>query len=100
MTDQPSITPDPNGDGVILHLPNITYLDTQAWSVDIGLTHTDLAAFHAALAISETELDASQRRAVRLVERIGDARIWARKNLPAEQQRQLLAVLAGREPRP
>lgn len=38
MTDQPRITPNPDGDGVILHLPDFTYLDTQAWSVDIGLT--------------------------------------------------------------
>lgn len=56
MIDRPCITPNPNGDGVILHLPNITYLDTQAWSVDIGLTHADLAALRAALA----DLDGSQ----------------------------------------
>lgn len=39
----PGVTPNPDG-GVILHLPNITYLDTQAWSVDIGLTTEGLAA--------------------------------------------------------
>ncbi|GAA3267994.1 hypothetical protein [Streptomyces lavendulae] len=50
MTDRPRITPNPDGDGVILHLPNIAYLDTQAWSVDIGLTHAGLAALRAALA--------------------------------------------------
>ena len=44
MTDQPRITPSPDGDGVILHLPQISYLDTQVWSVDIGLTHEGLAA--------------------------------------------------------
>jgi hypothetical protein len=48
----------------------------------------------------DAELDAAQRRAVLFVERIGDARVWARNNLTPEQQRQLLAVLAGREPRP
>ncbi|MFD5419451.1 hypothetical protein ACFWJT_15680 [Streptomyces sp. NPDC127069] len=35
---------------MILHLPNITYLDTQAWSADIGLTHGDLAALRILLA--------------------------------------------------
>jgi hypothetical protein len=39
------------------------------------------------------ELDTAQRRAVRLVERIGDARVWARSNLDAEQQGELLAIL-------
>lgn len=44
-TDLPWIsTPGPDGDGVILHLPEITYLDTQAWAVDIGLTPAGLAA--------------------------------------------------------
>lgn len=46
----------------------------------------------------QAELDAAQRRTVRLVERIGDARAWAR-SLPAEQQHQLLTILAGRETR-
>ncbi|MFD5508983.1 hypothetical protein ACFWIB_14570 [Streptomyces sp. NPDC127051] len=50
MTDQPRITPNPDGDGVILHLPQVTYLDTQAWCVDIGLTAQDLAALKALLA--------------------------------------------------
>ncbi|MFD9368802.1 hypothetical protein ACFWA6_14010 [Streptomyces sp. NPDC060020] len=43
MTEPPRIIPNPDG-GVILHLPNVTHLDTQVWSVDIGLTHDDLAA--------------------------------------------------------
>ncbi|MFJ3170614.1 hypothetical protein ACIPJK_07490 [Streptomyces roseus] len=41
MTDQPRLTPNPDG-GVILHLPNINYLDTHVWSVDIGLTQAGL----------------------------------------------------------
>jgi hypothetical protein len=49
MTDMPRIEPHPDGDGVILHLPEITYLDTQVWSVDIGLTHAGLAALRALL---------------------------------------------------
>lgn len=57
---------------------------------------TQPAAVDAVLALCAAELDASQRRAVRLVERIGDARTWARKNLTAEQERQLLAILGGR----
>lgn len=49
MTEQPTITPNPDGDGVILHLPDITSLDTQAWSVDIGLTPEALEALRDAL---------------------------------------------------
>lgn len=48
--DRPHLTPDPDGDGVILHLPEITYLDTQTWSADIGLTAEGLAALKALLA--------------------------------------------------
>jgi len=40
----PHITPDPDRDGVILHLPEITYLDSQVWAVDIGLTTDALRA--------------------------------------------------------
>ncbi|MEU4947690.1 hypothetical protein [Streptomyces lavendulae] len=52
MTEQPRITPNPDGDGdgVILHLPETTYLDTQAWSVDIGLTDEGLADLRTLLA--------------------------------------------------
>ncbi|MFE9844723.1 hypothetical protein [Streptomyces goshikiensis] len=56
MTDQPTITPNPDGDGVTLHLPEITYLDTQVWSVDIGLTPAGLAALRDLL----TQDDGSQ----------------------------------------
>jgi hypothetical protein len=49
MTEQPSITPNLDGDGVILHLPDITHLDTQAWSVDIGLTPAGLEALRTLL---------------------------------------------------
>jgi hypothetical protein len=49
MADQPRITPDPDGDGVILHLPDITYLDTRVWSVDIGLTQAGLDSLRALL---------------------------------------------------
>ena len=54
-------------------------------------------AVDAVLTVADRELDADQRRTVRLVERIGDARVWARKNLPADQERELLAILGGRE---
>ncbi|MER7507039.1 hypothetical protein ABTX82_01620 [Streptomyces lavendulae] len=98
MIDRPRLTPNPDG-GVILHLPNITYLDTQAWSVDVGLTNADLAALRTALAISDIQLGAAHRRAVRLVERIGDARAWARQHLTPEQQTGLLGVLRGGQPK-
>lgn len=41
--DVPRVTPNPDG-GVILHLPQFMSLDTQVWSVDIGLTDNALAA--------------------------------------------------------
>ncbi|MGY1549541.1 hypothetical protein [Streptomyces sp. MN6] len=50
MTHQTTITPDPDGNGFILHLPEITHLDTQVWSADVGLTAEGLAALRAALA--------------------------------------------------
>jgi hypothetical protein len=31
-------------DGVVLHIPEVTYLDTQVWSVDVGLTVEGLRA--------------------------------------------------------
>lgn len=52
MTDQttePTVTPDPDRDGVILHLPEITYLDTQTWAVDVGLTTEGFAALRTLL---------------------------------------------------
>ncbi|QIJ61442.1 hypothetical protein [Streptomyces sp. JB150] len=49
MTDQPTLTPDPDRNGIVLHLPEITYLDTQVWAVDVGLTREGLAALRALL---------------------------------------------------
>jgi hypothetical protein len=46
--DQPRITPNPDG-GALLHLPEITYLDTQVWAVDIGLTADGLRDLRAVL---------------------------------------------------
>jgi hypothetical protein len=51
MTDQTRITPNPDG-GVILHLPDVTYIDTQVWSVDVGLTDAGVEALRALLAAS------------------------------------------------
>jgi hypothetical protein len=46
----PTVTPDPDRpDAVILHLPDITYLDTQVWSADIGLSGAALAALRLSL---------------------------------------------------
>lgn len=47
--ETPRIMPDPDRDGVILHLPEITYLDTQVWAVDIGLTDAGLRALQVVL---------------------------------------------------
>lgn len=55
-------------------------------------------AVDAVLTITAAELEASERRAIRLVERIGDARTWARQNLTPKQQLALLAVLRGDQP--
>ncbi|MFJ4925344.1 hypothetical protein [Streptomyces sp. NPDC088736] len=46
--EKPRVTVNPDS-GVILHLPEITYLDTQVWSVDIGLTDAGLESLRAAL---------------------------------------------------
>ncbi|GAA3267980.1 hypothetical protein [Streptomyces lavendulae] len=56
-------------------------------------------AVDAVLALTAADLEASERRAVTLVERIGDARNWARENLPPEQQLALLAILRGSRPK-
>ncbi|MFB6512083.1 hypothetical protein ACFCW4_02720 [Streptomyces virginiae] len=45
----PRLTPNPDG-GWLLHLPDVTHLDTQVWSVDIGLTDEGLAALRTLLA--------------------------------------------------
>ncbi|MGR3875753.1 hypothetical protein ACUXZZ_45290 (plasmid) [Streptomyces graminifolii] len=44
----PRFTLVPEG-GVILHLPDTTYIDTQVWSVDIGLTPQAFQALREAL---------------------------------------------------
>ncbi|MEW2302028.1 hypothetical protein AB0958_18980 [Streptomyces sp. NPDC006655] len=38
VVDVPRVTVGPDGQGVVLHLPDFTSLDTQVWAVDIGLT--------------------------------------------------------------
>uniref|UniRef100_UPI003F496201 hypothetical protein n=1 Tax=Streptomyces sp. CA-141956 TaxID=3240051 RepID=UPI003F496201 len=55
---QPRITPDPDGDGAILHLPDITHLDSQAWAVDIGLTS---AALHDLRALLHASPDSARQ---------------------------------------
>jgi hypothetical protein len=45
------------------------------------------------------ELEASQRRAVALVERIDAARAWARQHLTPELEAGLLGVLRGDQPK-
>lgn len=56
-TTSPTVTPDPDRDGVILHLPEITYLDTQTWAVDVGLTTEGLAALRTLLAVLPAPVD-------------------------------------------
>ncbi|MFF8100110.1 hypothetical protein ACF07S_10095 [Streptomyces sp. NPDC016640] len=71
MTHQTRITPNPDG-GVILHLPDVTYIDTQVWSADVGLTDAGLTALRALLAgqapatdkTAEAELTAEEARAL------------------------------------
>jgi hypothetical protein len=46
----PTITTDPDRpDAVILHLPDITHLDTQVWSADVGLSSAALVALRLSL---------------------------------------------------
>ncbi|GGW81999.1 hypothetical protein [Streptomyces griseoloalbus] len=55
-TTQPRITPNPDG-GVILHLPDVTHIDTQVWSADVGLTDAGLAALRALMAGQAPSID-------------------------------------------
>ncbi|WP_043493773.1 hypothetical protein [Streptomyces viridosporus] len=65
--ETPTVTPDPDRDGVILHLPEITYLDTQTWAVDVGLTAEGLAALRAALGVPAVVEPPADRSALRCV---------------------------------
>jgi hypothetical protein len=73
QTNQPRLTPDPAG-RFILHLPDVTHIDTQVWSVDIGLTDAGLTALRALLT---GQAPATDRAALR--DRIAAA-IWERQN--------------------
>ncbi|MFJ7269385.1 hypothetical protein ACIQV3_22535 [Streptomyces sp. NPDC099050] len=57
------------------------------------------AVVDAVAAVHEAELHTARQRAVTFQHRLDDARIWARTNLPADQQYDLLAILGGREGR-
>jgi hypothetical protein len=78
MTNQPRITPNPDG-GVILHLPDVTYIDTQVWSVDVGLTDAGVEALRALLAASSAgQAPATDQTALR--DRIAEALMrWAER---------------------
>lgn len=62
-TEPIRLTADPDRGGFILHLPEITYVDTQVWSVDVGLTDAGLSALREALVPSAVE--AGDRAALR-----------------------------------
>ncbi|MBM9510063.1 hypothetical protein [Actinacidiphila acididurans] len=50
MTEKPTISPDPGiPDHVLLHLPDISYWDTQVWSADVGLRADVLPALRDAI---------------------------------------------------
>ncbi|QBJ94463.1 hypothetical protein D0Z67_29275 (plasmid) [Streptomyces seoulensis] len=78
--EAPTVTSNTDG-GVILHLPEITHLDTQVWSVDIGLTPEGLAALRAVLNGAEApqpDTEARPRQASWRVETYDpDAGEWA-----------------------
>lgn len=40
-------------ESVLLHLPEFTYLDTQVWSMDVGIPRTHLPAVIAALTAAQ-----------------------------------------------
>lgn len=48
VVDVPRVTLVPEG-GIVLHLPDTTYIDTQVWSVDVGLTPQAFQALREAL---------------------------------------------------
>ncbi len=59
---RPTVTVDPDRDGVILHLPEINYLDTQVWSVDVGLSRAAMEALRGALAVPPPSTQPGERR--------------------------------------
>lgn len=83
MTNTTTITPDPDGDGFILHLPEFTHLDTQVWSADVGLTAEGLAALRAALvspaAVEQPANQTTPSLRAGLRDRLAAA-IWERQN--------------------
>lgn len=72
MSEATTITPAPDGDGVTLHLPEFTRLDTQVWSVDIGLTQDGLDSLRDAL---NTLTDDETARVLRIADAAHDAKV-------------------------
>ncbi|MEU7416732.1 hypothetical protein [Streptomyces antibioticus] len=59
---RPTVTPDPDRSGVILHLPDVSYVDTQVWAVDVGLSPEALEALRTTLAVLPTPTQSNERR--------------------------------------
>lgn len=74
-TDRPRITPSPDG-GVILHLPDVTHVDTQVWSADVGLTDAGLAALRALLAGQAPATDQTAGLREQIAETLATAEGW------------------------
>lgn len=54
LMDTVHASPSPDDpESVLLHLPECTYLDTQAWSLDVGIPRAHLAEVIAALTAAQ-----------------------------------------------
>ncbi|KIF02221.1 hypothetical protein PL81_31120 [Streptomyces sp. RSD-27] len=75
-------------------------LDAAAQALNAGgywlPTDGQAAIVDAVLAVADAEIDTARRRPSRSEGQLAHARLWARTNLTAEQQHQLLSILGGR----
>lgn len=56
LMDAVHASPSPDDpESVLLHLPEFTYLDTQAWSLDVGIPRAQLDAVIAALTAAQAD---------------------------------------------
>ncbi|WP_432091056.1 hypothetical protein [Streptomyces sp. NRRL F-5630] len=88
-----TITANPDGEGVILSLPSVTYLDTAVWAVEIGLTAEDLAALRdAVLAVLPAPADRAavltdaERAMLTYALDQAQEHIWSREGFTDEDQ--------------
>jgi hypothetical protein len=104
-TEKPTITTTPGRPGeVLIHLPEFTYLDTQAWSVDIGIPDTALRDLQDAITRhlhgdqeSGEQFHRARRDIEDIVDRMGGVDSWVIVRILWNQFR---GIPTGAEPDP